>query len=179
VVVLVYIPTNSVRGFLFPCILNNTCCWEPPTFWLAAKRANQLRHTASRTASAQEAQGVSVTARQTPRAHQPRRAPTELQSLGLHGDVGSALWAWHVGNPPNGAWGCPMSLTWAALRLLQKPALASLFPFSTCCCPGNRHSVPYQTGVAKRPLISGILAPSLGLRHHWGFPITGFIPELD
>jgi hypothetical protein len=28
VVVLVYIPTNSVRGFLFPRILANTCCEE-------------------------------------------------------------------------------------------------------------------------------------------------------
>jgi hypothetical protein len=27
VVVLVYIPTNSVRGFLFPRILANTCWW--------------------------------------------------------------------------------------------------------------------------------------------------------
>jgi hypothetical protein len=56
--------------------------------------------------------------------------------------VGGAQCAWHIGNPCNGSWGRPTDLTWAALRLLQKPALASLFLFSTRCCPGNGSSDP-------------------------------------
>jgi hypothetical protein len=71
-----------------------------------------------------------------------------MQSLELPGDVGGAPCTWYIGNPCNGTQGRPMALNCAALHLLQKPALASLFLFSTLCCPGNRPSVPHQPGMA-------------------------------
>jgi hypothetical protein len=101
--------------------------------------------------------------------------PAELQSLGLSGDMGSAQCTWHIGNPHDGAWGLPMALNSAALCLLQKPALTSLFPFSTRCCPGTGHSVPHQPGTAKFPLLSEIIVPSLGLPHRRAHPWTGLM----
>jgi hypothetical protein len=89
--------------------------------------------------------------------------------------LGSAQCTWHVGNPCDGAWGNPRDLTCTALCLLQKPALALLFPFSTHCLPGNGPSVPLQPGTRKHPLLSWILVPSPGLLHHRAHPWRGIM----
>jgi hypothetical protein len=148
---------------------------EPPTFQLTPKSANWLCHWGSKAVSAQDAQGGSVTAPHSPRAHGTSRVPTELQSLGLPGDVGSAQCTWHVGNPCDGARGHPRDLTCSALLLLQKLAIALLFPLSTHCHPENEPSIPPQPGARKHPQLSGILVLSSGLPHHRAHPWTGLM----